>query len=190
MGRRHDLPGEGWFEIDGLQRGQRRLAEQMTGLRPLLDMVAGASVLDLGCAEGLISLELMKAGAAKVHGVEYVQTRIDTARRFFDGRDAEFFQADLARFPVEVPAGLLPSYDVVLMLSIIHKFATPEQFLRGGAARAGRLAAIRLPSRVLSDRRSGFRQVDIPALMAACGFRQIHDAPGPQGEWVGLFERT
>lgn len=185
-----DPEGRGWFEISGLQAGDRTIDEQLTGLEPLFGLVQGASILDLGCAEGLISLRLMGAGAALVHGVESVVSRVETARRLFEERPAEFFVADLSRLGTAPPAGLLPAYDVVLLLSIAHKFKAPEAFIRDAAARAASLVAIRLPAPTLCDRRSDYVPLDVPALMASLGFDQVHDAPGPRGEWVGIFKRA
>ncbi|HYH39915.1 MAG TPA: class I SAM-dependent methyltransferase [Azospirillum sp.] len=185
-----DPPNKGWFEISDLQAGDRTLAEQLTGLDPLFGMVGGASILDLGCAEGLISLEMMKAGAKLAHGVEGVDSRVETARRLFEGRNAAFFVADLSVFANAPPAGLLPSYDAVLLLSIAHKFKDPAEFIRAAVARCSRYVAVRLPAPVIQDRRSDYVPVDVPRLMASLGFGQIHDAPGPRAEWVGIFERA
>lgn len=185
-----DPPGKGWFEIDGRQRGDRTLAEQMLGLEPLLGEVAGRSVLDLGCAEGLIALELLKAGATRAHGAEAVPSRVAAACDLCAGRPAVFFVAELETFAASPPDWLLPAYDVVLLLSIAHKFQDPEAFIRAAARRAAELVPIRLPAPVVVDPRSGHRPVAVPEVMASEGFTLWHEAPGPRREWVGLFRRT
>ena len=53
--------GKGWFVTDG-RAGDRTLAQQLVGLDKI--NVQGATVLDVGCAEGLISIEMAKRGAA------------------------------------------------------------------------------------------------------------------------------
>lgn len=191
MGRRTDPPGRGWFDIEGLQDGERTVEEQLTGLAPLLERIrSGDRVLDLGCAEGLIGLECFAAGAGLVHGVESVASRVGRGRQLCAGAPVEFFVFDLAGFAEASPAGLLPRYEVVLALSIAHKFADPAGFLSAAMARCGRLLAVRLPSAVLRDRRSEFKPLDVPALAGRHGFALAHQAPGPRGEWAGLFERA
>lgn len=185
-----DPPGKGWFEIDGRQRGDRTLAEQMQGLEPLLAEAPGRSVLDLGCAEGLIALEMLKAGAALAHGAEAVPTRVAAACDLCAGWPAVFFVAELETFAAAPPDWLLPAYDTVLLLSIAHKFQDPEAFIRAAARLAAETVAIRLPAPVLIDPRSGRRPVDVPAVLAAEGFTLWHEGPGPRGEWAGLFRRT
>jgi hypothetical protein len=184
-----DPPGKGWFAVEGRQVGDRTLTEQMMGLGPLIGEAAGRSVLDLGCAEGLIALEMLKAGAARAHGAEAVPSRVATACDLCAGRPAVFFVADLESFAAAPPDWLLPAYDIVLLLSIAHKFRDPEAFLRAAADRAAEFVAVRLPAPILVDWRSGFRPVDVPAVMASEGFRLWHEAPGPRAEWVGIFRR-
>lgn len=185
---KEDPPGRGWF-AEG-QDGDRTLAEQMIGLDPLYEIAPRATVLDLGCAEGLIGLELVKAGASLLHGLDRVRERIRKAREAAQDVPARFFVADLALFATKPLTGLLPTYDIVLALSIAHKFTEPETFLAAAAMRCRGTLAIRLPDRILSDARSGFRRIDVPALMAAQSFAMTHDTTGPRGEWVGLFDRV
>lgn len=185
-----DPQGKGWFEVAGLQAGDRTLAEQLIGLDPLFEIAEGATILDLGCAEGLISLELMGHGAALVHGVETVGSRVETARRIFGARAAAFFVADVGHFAVAPPAGLLPRYDLVLLLSIAHKLGDPRAFIDAAAARCAGTLAFRLPAPILCDRRSGFVPIDVPALMASLGFTEAHSCPGPRDEWVGIYRRA
>lgn len=184
-----DPKGKGWFAVDGMQRGDRTLDEQMTGLDVLMSHSPGSTILDLGCAEGLISLEMMGMGATLTHGVESVASRIETAQKFFMGRAAEFFVADLAEFHTNPPEHLLPSYDVVLMLSIAQKMPDPKAFIAAAAERAGKVVALRLPAPVICDRRSDFVELDVVPFMASLGFPNVLTAEGPRGEWVGVFTR-
>ena len=165
--------GKGWYQIPGVQAGDRTLSEQLIGLEPLFELAPGKTILDLGCAEGLISLELMKAGAVLTHGVEAVGSRVDHAREHFHGRDAAFYHADLNDFAHAPPVGLLESYDIVLLLSIIHKMQDTAAFVRAAAARSKDIVAIRLPDAVIRDKRSNFVPLDVPALMAELGFHAV-----------------
>jgi 2-polyprenyl-3-methyl-5-hydroxy-6-metoxy-1,4-benzoquinol methylase len=181
--------GKGWYEIPGVQVGDRTLSEQLIGLEPLFELASGKTILDLGCAEGLISLELMNAGAVLTHGVEAVSSRVDHAREHFQGRDAAFYHADLNDFATAPPVGLLESYDIVLLLSIIRKMRYTAAFVQAAAAQSTDIVAVRLPDAVIRDKRSNFEPVDVPALMEFLGFQQFHFAKGPQLEWVWLFRR-
>ena len=51
---------QGWFSTKG-RLGDRTLKQQLMGLDPLFAECKGKTVLDVGCAEGLISIELDKA---------------------------------------------------------------------------------------------------------------------------------
>ena len=182
--------GKGWYQIPGVQAGDRTLSEQLIGLEPLFELAPGKTILDLGCAEGLISLELMKAGAVLTHGLEAVGSRVDHAREHFHGRDAAFYHADLNDFAHAPPVGLLESYDIVLLLSIIHKMQDTAAFVRAAAARSSDIVAIRLPDAVIRDKRSNFVPVDVPALDGlSSDFTQFHFAKGPQLEWVWMYRR-
>jgi hypothetical protein len=185
-----DAPGRGWFVGPGI-RGDRTLAQQMVGLDQLVQAAPGRTVLDLGCAEGMIGLVMMRAGAAALDGIDLVRNRVEAAGRNAEaaGLAARFWCQDLDGFADWPPADLAPRYGIVLALSIAHKLARPDRFLEAAASRCDDLLAVRLPAPVIEDRRSGFVPVDVPALLDAAGFDLAATPPGSFGEWIGLFRR-
>lgn len=187
--QKYDPPGKGWFAIKGRQKGDRRPSEQMIGLERLLDLAPGASVLDLGCAEGLIALRMIDAGATEADGLESVASRVETGREIAAGRPMRFHVTDLERFHTDPPADLLPEYDLVLVLSIAHKMPQPGAFLAAAAARCRKAMAVRLPAPVIKDARSRYVPCDVPRLLLELGFGALWFAEGPRGEWVGVFGR-
>lgn len=134
------MADRGWFKMRG-RPGARTLAEQMEGLQPALAECAGKSVLDLGCAEGLISLEFAKAGAASILGVEREPQHIEVAQtlRFPGACVARFMRMNLKTITA---ADCFP-HDIVLCLAIIHKLEVPEIGLRFAARSARDLLLLR-----------------------------------------------
>lgn len=185
-----DAPGRGWFDRPGI-RGDRTLAQQLTGLGQVIKAAPGRTVLDLGCAEGLIGLELMSAGASRLDGIDLVHNRVVAAGRNAEAAEfpARFWCQDLNEFADEPPADLAPRYDIVLVLSIAHKLARPARFLAVAGGRCGDLLAVRLPAPVIEDRRSNFVPVDVPFLLDAQGFDLEATPAGSFGEWIGIFRR-
>lgn len=180
------LSKKGWFIIPNIQDGDRTIDEQALGLEDY--DFTGKTVLDLGCAEGLLSAYVLMHDAALVHGCEIVQHHIDLATRLFKGKKAQFFKIDLNNFQsLHKHPPMLPRYDVVLMLAIAHKLKDPASFINYAATLADSLI-IRLPERILSDKRSGFKSIDVPALLAP-SFELVAEPTGPRGEWMGIFER-
>lgn len=147
---------KGWFRIDGVQNGDRTAEEQLLGLETIAAEFAGARVLDIGCAEGLIGRHCVDAwGAALVHGVTLPAYEIEEARRQCAGRPMEFFCADL-RSPSAcqlLEARLLPSYEVVLLLSVLHKVRAPMRLLEWALRFASRTVVIRLPAPIIDMER-------------------------------------
>lgn len=174
---------KGWFRIPGVQEGDRSLKEQMTGLAPLVEAVKGKTVLDLGCAEALISVEMQRAGAALVHGVEVNGALRDVAVSL----GATVFSGDLNK---GLPEECLPHYDVVLLLAIVHKLNYPEESLGSFAAR-GDLVVIRLPlgSRGVFRAKHSKRKCDVPRVMCAGGFALVRMVAGPRNEIVQYWSR-
>src|SRR3990167_5651067 len=131
----------GWFAIPGEQEGDRTVAEQMEGLRYAIRECRNKTVLDLGCAEGLISQAFARAGAV-VHGVDVVPENIEVARRISQG--ITFDTAGLG----DLLVGRQREYDIVLALSVLHKLVYPFPVFPALARWCRDLCVVRLPSRV------------------------------------------
>ncbi len=127
----------GWFAIPGVQTGDRSIEEQLTALLPALAEASGKTVLDLGCAEGLLGRAFAQAGAKHVHGMESVRDHLAVARRVCKGLAMSFELAELNQLPEP------KQYDIVLALGIIHKLHDPGAGLRWAASCARDLFLIR-----------------------------------------------
>lgn len=175
---------KGWFKIDGVQNGDRTVDEQLQGLEQI--DFAGKTVLDLGCAEGLISRHALTHGAACAHGLEIIGEHVEEARRQCAafGDRARFWVGDMA---FQWPGEWLPHYDVVLLLSSLHKLKHPLNALDRVAQIADTLV-IRLPHRVLHDVRSAPLRQDIPNYLAE-RFVLTDEPKTCRGEWMGVFVR-
>lgn len=182
------LKKKGWF-IAGGRTGDRTLEQQLTGLAPLFETIAGKTVLDAGCAEGLISIALAKAGAAKCHGLELVSGHVQMASDFAaeEGVPCTFEVANLNGYDI----GQCEPADIVLMLAILHKLNDPTAVCIELAGRAREKCVIRLPPTgpVIIDDRSGRVPHNIPAAMDRAGFDLMHETLGPFEEWMGYFTR-
>lgn len=170
----------GWFVIPGVQSGDRTLEEQLVALQPALEACRGKTVLDLGCAEGLIAREFVRAGAAKVLGVESVDTHLQVAREVCKGTKGLAFMAkNLNRLPPVM------AFDFVLALGVIHKLHDPERGLRWAAACARELLLVRSgrgerdrDGIIHSKHRPGMK-VDRDAVLKECGFVYERTVEGP-----------
>lgn len=130
---------KGWFIIDGVQAGDRTLEQQMTALWPAVAEASGKTVLDLGCAEGLIGREFAEAGAVSVFGVDAVYGHLDVAREQCAGYPMTFERRDLRKLD-EWPTG---RFDIVLALGIIHKLHEPHNGLIKAMCLTGSLLLLR-----------------------------------------------
>jgi hypothetical protein len=203
----------GWFKIPDLQKGKVDLRRQTAGLDVVREACSGASLLDLGCAEGLVSLEMAKAGARLVHGVEIIADRLQVAETLFQKDcpqvERQFIAWDLTRFdelfldvtPDTTPAqpSLLTRYDVVLCLAIAQKLSNPGRFLRLAATICSDILAVRLPYPVIDDVRSFNIPVDVTRMLSK-EFELIQETEGYPTDvkrkhrpgddaWLGIFKR-
>lgn len=184
---------KGWFKIAGVQDGDRTLEQQMLGLAPALADVEGRTVLDLGCAEGLVGREFLKAGASEYFGIEIVTANAEEARRQL----SDFEQAVIANDNLDhhIFANSPPKHykaDLVLALAILHKLRDPGRAIRWigevATVRAVIRTAERTPGYVL-DVRSGEQRFEIVAPLKEAGLVLDRVETGPFNEWTGHFVR-
>lgn len=187
---------KGWFEIDGIQSGDRTLRDQMLGLDALPSIVFERTVLDLGCAEGLIAMEVALLGSALVDAVDFNHDFITTARKVAADRGISdqrlrFHEADLS---VPLPTVLSAQYDVVLALAIIHKLRDMGGFLRRSVRQSKEFVVIRYPERaidgVIQYKYNHGLKVNAPNLMRTEGFSLFARRDGPRNERVEYWRRN
>lgn len=182
----------GWFEAPGI-KGERTLDEQLLGLEPLFSRIAGKTVTDLGCAEGLIALECMRHGARRAVGYDNNAVFVDRARQRVTVPGIAFFERDLNQ-PLDEEDRAIAWAQIVLGLAVFHKLHRPETALREWASLCGELMVIRLPIHgadgVIRSKFYRSRECNINRVMPECGFRLWRTEPGPRGEPVQYWERV
>lgn len=176
------------------------LERQMTGLDMLWDRVTGATIADIGCAEGDIGMECVRRGAGFVLGIEYRPEAVKEANE--RARNVDNFtclREDADHWPGR-PMLDRSRFDVILLLAVLHKLHRPaaalDRILRH-TAKPTATVVLRLRPRdwpVLRDERSGNRPQDLDEVLRMHRFRLVHVDEGPVSggvpEWVGLFERV
>jgi SAM-dependent methyltransferase len=187
---------KGWLKVPGIRPdGDRTLAEQMLGLDRALAECKGKTVLDLGCAEGLIGLEFAKAGAVKVVGIELLETHLLVARKACKGwPQMQFICAHLDEYAARHPTPA--RFDIVLCLGIIHKLPDPNVPLRWAALSAAHLLCFRAPAKTekwgadycVKSKHSDV-QCNVPKTMREAGFMDEGTIAGTRGEGVQYWRR-
>lgn len=189
---------KGWLKVPGIRPdGDRSLDEQMMGVREALPEAKGKTVLDLGCAEGLIGREFALAGAAGVLGIESLADHLKVARAACaDCPQMSFEQAYLQDW---IPAHDPPMvFDIVLALGIIHKLYDPAVPLRWAARACGDLLLFRAPANawdgwVTAKHKAPGAQTrvrcHVPTVMAEEGFVLERKIDGVRGEGVEHWRR-
>jgi 2-polyprenyl-3-methyl-5-hydroxy-6-metoxy-1,4-benzoquinol methylase len=174
----------GWFSLPG-RLGDRNLKDQLKGLGWLFANCKGKSVLDVGCAEGLISIELAQRGAAAVHGVEIVPEHVAEGNKLrgdlpvtFEVGDANVWRPKRA-------------YDIVIALALLHKTRNPTAVCAALSECAREAVVLRLPpahAPTIIDERSKNEPHYIGSIMARAGFVLKESSfDGHFGEWVGVW---
>lgn len=181
---------KGWFTIPGVRPGDRTLKEQMMGLRPALNECAGKTVLDLGCAEGLIAKEFALAGAAQVTGIELLSSHLAVAKVQCRGLNIKFICAHLGDYIKTLET--IPQYDIVLTLGIVHKLHDPAVPMRFAAQSAKDLLVFRAPAKKYDGLiKSKFTDAkcNVTEIMASEGFVEEQLIPGVRGEAAQYWRR-
>ena len=186
------MNGKGWLKVPGIRPdGDRTLEEQMLGMIPALKECAGKSVLDLGCAEGLIGAEFAKAGASRVVGIELLESHLQVARLACKGvPNISFICSHLENWVIEHPES--EQFDIVLALGIIHKLNEPSMLLEFAARSAKSLVLFRAPASetdgIIHSKHSK-RPCNVPEVMESCGFVSEKKIKGVRGEAVQYWRR-
>lgn len=176
-----------WFNV-GADKGDRTIDQQLVGLDRLIAAVPGKTVLDLGCAEGLISIELAKRGALAVQGVEIRADHVAVGRKLAGDLPVKLDAADLNTWrPTH-------SYDIVIALALLHKLKDPSAACGAFCEASSGLVVIRTPPKadpwVIIDDRSGRKPHDIGKVLRANGFKLSEQLAGTFGEVIGYWERA
>jgi SAM-dependent methyltransferase len=200
------MGGKGWYVMPGWRDGDRTLESQILGLTPLVptavdpdtgpvagsgdSMLVGKSVLELGCAEGIMSKWFVDVcGAASVHGVEIVETHVDLAKKWCKKRKTIKFTA--ANCDTWRPK---QAYDVSVALALLHKLQNPLACLAAMAEATKEMVVLRLPSAcepwVITDARTEFKPFDVDHVLRANGFKLVEQTMGPFNEPTGFWRRT
>lgn len=112
-----------WDRLSSVFRGDAMYVRMSAALELIQPHIAGKTVLDVGCASGRFAFQMIRAGAAKVHGTDISAKALDLAAK----RGADLGMRDkLEFFPSDVvqPNAPLPQVDLVTALGVIEYFNT------------------------------------------------------------------
>lgn len=128
----------------------------------LMHNARNASILDVGCYDGLIAYEFFRSGARLIHGLDNDAYHLETARRIFSQVDipARFTHADLRKRSAVNKAlkdDVLDQYDMVLFLGVFqHIYRAMSEDERRAlicdlADKAAKIIAIRIPEHTWAE---------------------------------------
>jgi 2-polyprenyl-3-methyl-5-hydroxy-6-metoxy-1,4-benzoquinol methylase len=172
------MGSKNWFKINN-EIGDRNVEDSKVGLDYFLDKSKNKTVIDLGCAEGLVSHWFLKECQCKsVHGYELEPHRVKSANIFFSGFEENKYnfesfdlnQTDVLNLPFK-------KYDIVIALAITQKLKDPFKFLNFVDVITKEYLAIRLPEKLEKeiDLRNKFKE--------KYSLEYFH--PGIKGEPIG-----
>lgn len=144
----------------------------------------GASILDLGAAEGLLAKCFKNSGAEIIHGFELDPDRVDFANLYVgDGKNIVFRKGNLGdwdKFESENGDHLLPRYDIVLYLGLHHHLPEDQRVhtLKQALKRTKSIFLIRTPETL-------FSHDNIDLIIHDAGFTQLKSKPS-HGQYTNL----
>lgn len=172
---------QGWFEIEGVQKGIRTLEERIVGLDVLLEHCKDKTVLDLGCAEGLVSQWLIDNGAS-------CAVCFDKNDEFVvAGMGNTNVQVSLMTFDLENELLINVPMDIILMIGILHKLKNWKKLLKY-AVENGKIIAIRVPQHFFRNIEK-FKDLSPIEWDVLSWVSVPPDKHNPDGAWVGVFKR-
>ncbi len=188
------MRAKGWFIIPGVQDGDRTFEEQFTGLEDACEEAAGKTVLDLGCAEGLISAEFAKR-AKSVVGVDVLDDHLAIARQLFGHvPNLSFMKCDLrmlATNPEQLDA--VPACDIVLACGVVHKLREPQRGLEFAVSRARSLFIFRNRATdrpyLVQSKHHPENQCMVDAVLKPLGWNEEKRVPSTRGEAVQYWRK-
>ena len=181
---------KGWFRTALRPEGDRDAAEQLKGLELALSQASGKTVLDLGCAEAVISREFALAGAAEVLGIELLESHLRIGREVCkDVPQVRLLRASLLDHIKQNPEP--QQFDIVLALAICHKLPDPSVPLRFAARSAKDLLLFRdpKPDGIIRSKHTK-KPCNVPKVMLSLGFREEAIFASSRGERVQYWRRN
>lgn len=170
---------------------------RLDGLTDLTLRARGASVLDLGCNRGMVSMEFANNGAALVHGCDNYEKGIETAREIFaDVRivASRFEVCDLTIGAAALNVFKDQRYDMTLILATYHKLKRdmPPDRLAGLVKEVGRRTIRYFAWRgTANQREANHREIEnIDRDLADVGLKRIHTSYISDIGVACIWERT
>ncbi len=133
------------------------IVKRIAGFDLVLGKAQDASVLDIGCYDGLIAYEFFRAGAKQIHGLDNDAYHLATANRIFSqvAIDHAFAYADM-RQPNAIAKYLgvhyQDQYDIVCFLGVYQHIyrdmseALREALIHQVSSLASKLLMVRIPA--------------------------------------------
>ena len=195
-----------WFII-GDNGGQLDIERQDAGLSQI--DFKNKTVLEIGCAEGLVSLQNLKRGARLSHGIEFRERAVEVAQSIAGvlGKSdfAKFYWGDIRATDIVLnQSGMLDRYDIVIAMAVLQKVPNQPEIFGKLLAKCSSTIVLRLPERKLyqyrlfrwryswgaSDPVEVAKQNGFKLLWESCGYPQGKPPFPKTGEaWLGVFER-
>jgi hypothetical protein len=168
--------------------GKWEPSTRFDGLHSLFELAGGATLLDLGAAEGVIGAEFARHGARSVHGFEIAEDRVRVARTLLPEPHV-VRQADLSnwdRFATQNADVLSDAYDIVLFLGLYHHLpvGARRRTLESALDKSRRWFAMRTPPTLA-------HADDVVSICRDRGFRLVSEKTGRENDvvgWLGIFE--
>ncbi|WGF87360.1 class I SAM-dependent methyltransferase [Marinivivus vitaminiproducens] len=165
--------------------GRTTIAIRLAGLHPVVSLLRGRHVLDLGCAEGVVLQEMLKGGPASGHGVDNSAERIASAKRLHIDPRLHFDVVDLNRTTCFDAPVFRQGYDVVLMLGVYQHLAAASRpiVLRRALERCRERFVLRIP-------RCHIERIDPSEIVRNAGFAVEQAIEPERGEPVTIYKRV